>query len=162
MTDDQTGSLREFINGNLRRKHAATIEKISVPRFNGRLVLRCRSLDPKTRLEMSLAATPQEGEQFDVNGLIDGAITALVKSCIASETEIDGVIHDLPPLGVALSQFLGADAECGMAQADEEAAIEVFRDVDDLVEAANDLRLKSEAAGEKVQAEIQGNSEATG
>lgn len=151
------GSLGKYIAGDLRRRHAARVVEVPVPRFNGRLVLHCRTLDPRMRLEMSVAAS-QDGERIDVDGLIAGATTALLGSCEKSSTTMDGVVHDLPPLGMALSQLLGPEAECGSAQSDQEAAIEVFGDEADLVEAANTLREESEVAGDEIVKETVGNS----
>lgn len=164
MAENETGaagSLREYINGDLRKKYAQRVEKIAIPRFNGRLLLRCRTLDPEMRLEMTVAATEaSQGERITAKGLIAGATAALLQSCEGAEATFEGTLHELPKLGISLSRFLGAEADCGLAQTDEEAVIEVFGAADDMVEAANKLRALSEGTAVEVEAEIAGNSEA--
>ena len=157
-TDAAAGSLKAHITADLRAKRQTTIEKIPVPRFNGRLLLRCNTLDDRDWLRMSLDAQAQEDE---VEGLVDAAITALLGSCVGSETKIDGETIDLgKQLGLELSAFLGKDAECGDAQTDAEAVVEIFGGEADIVEAANHLEGRHRSSNSKIADDVVGNSEA--
>lgn len=159
--DAEQGSsnIRSQIVAGMRAKRAQLPVEIPVPRFEGRLVLHCKTLTPRQRLASSLAAQDGTGE-IGVDGLIDGAIMGLAGSLEKATTNIDGQEIVVASSWLQLSQELGAEGECGAAQTDEEAVVEVFGDEAELVHAFDLLGEASQANSEGVVREAVGESEA--
>lgn len=156
MTDP--ASLKAYVTGNLAAKQATTIQKVPVPRFGGRLTLRCRTLADRDLLRLSVDA---EESPDRVEGLIQAAVTSLLQSCEGCETEIDGETVDLDKrLGLELSQYLGEEAGCGSAHTDREAVLEVFGGEVDIVETATKLQQIQALGNAEIAGETVGNSEA--
>lgn len=151
----EPGSLRAYVIGEVEERRESTVERIGIPRFKGRLVLRCHTVHDRDLLRASLEL---EEAKDKVEGLIQGAITALLNSCDGVETDKG---DDLGvKLGVELSQYLGPDVKCGQARDDREAVLEIFGSEADLVSTANKLGFLSEAANEQIEVQIVGNSDA--
>lgn len=156
--DGAPGSLKAHITGEMKERRANTVERVKVPRFNGRLLLRCRTMSDRDLLRMSLDA---EEAPDKVEGLIQAGITALLDTCEGSETVIDGETIDLgAKLGLELSTYLGEDANCGAARDDREAVVEVFGGEADIVETAAKLGQIQTLANAKIAEDIAGNSDA--
>ncbi|HTG23807.1 MAG TPA: hypothetical protein VK681_27485 [Reyranella sp.] len=158
-TEAVLGSLRAHITGDMKAKRASTVEKVAVPRFNGRLILRCRTMSDRDLLRLSLDA--QEADD-QVEGLIDAGITALLNSCEGCETDqvdAQGSPVDLGrALGLELSTYLGEEAGCGQAQDDREAVVEIFGGEADIVETANKLGQLQARANSRIAEDTVGNS----
>lgn len=155
----EPGSLKAYITGEMLEKRATGIERISIPRFNGRLVLRCRTMSDRDLLRLSLDAREADDE---VEGLIEAGITALLNSCEGCETDqtdAEGNPVDLGKrLGLELSTYLGEDAECGQAHDDREAVVEIFGGEADIVETATELGQLQARANRRIADEMVGNS----
>jgi hypothetical protein len=156
-TEQGSSSIRSEIIANMRAKRAQKTVKIPVPRFEGRLVVHCRTLTPRQRLASSLAAQDGTGE-IGVDGLIDGAIMGLGGSLEKATTNIDGQEIIVATTWLQLSQELGPEGECGMAQTDEEAVVEVFGDEAELVHAFDLLGEASQTNTTAVVKETVGES----
>ena len=153
MSDEEIvpGSLQAYITADIRKQHAQEIEKVPVPRFNGRLVLRCQSVDPRTVIRIGLSA---EENPDPVEGVIMAAVEALLASCVGTETDKG---DDLGyPLGAALAGYLGLVKEDEIIS-DREAVLVIFGDESEIVEAAAGLRRFQQAASKKVSENIVGN-----
>jgi hypothetical protein len=165
------GSLQAYILGGIKAKQTATVQKIPVPRFEGRLVVRYHSLPSRELIRISMVAQKypdeatatgaeeREVEQAQVEGLIQASVTALLESCEGCETTIDGVTHDLGvKLGLGLSRMLGEAAECDGAANDREAVFLIFQDEADIVTCANKLRQFQALANARSADDMVGNS----
>jgi hypothetical protein len=156
--DTTGGSLQAYILGGIKAEQTDTIQRIRVPRFDGRLVLRCHSLPSRELLRISMIAQKDADE---VEGLIQASITALLESCEGCETTVDGTTHDLGvKLGLDLAQMLGAAAGCDGAREDREAVCLVFKDEADIVTCANELQQFQALANARSADKMVGNSEA--
>jgi hypothetical protein len=155
----EPGSVKAYILGDIKAKRESVTERVPVPRFNGRVVLRCHSLADRDALRLSLEAEETEDK---VEGLIQAAITALLSSCDGVETDQtgpDGKPVDLGvKLGLELSQYLGPDADCGTARSDREAVVEIFGGEADIVMAANELGSLQQIANVEIEKQVVGES----
>jgi hypothetical protein len=150
----ELGSVRSYILAEQEERRESTVERITIPRLP-RVVLRCHTMHDRDLLAASIE---REENPNKVEGLIQGAIIALLTSCDGVETDKG---DDLGvQLGVQLSQYLGPDAKCGTARTDEEAVLEVFGSEADLVKSAGELETLSTAANEQIEVQIVGNSDA--
>jgi hypothetical protein len=160
--EEEAGTLKAYITSELRSKRAAGVERIPIPRFNGKLVLRCRTVSDRERIGYTVTI---EQAKDKVQGLIEAAVAQLLSTCEGVETDqtgADGQPVDIgQTLGVGLSQYLGPDAECGKAHDDTEAVLEIFGSEADLVEAVAELQTLSGDNNARIEREIVGNSEAT-
>lgn len=157
-TEGAPGSLQAYILGGMKAEQAQTVQKIPVPRFDGRLVVRYHSLPSRELIRISMVA---QNHTDEVEGLIQASITALLGSCEGCETTIDGVTHDLGvKLGLGLSQMLGEGAGCDGAANDREAVCLIFGDEADIVTCANELQQFQALANARAADDMVGNSEA--
>jgi hypothetical protein len=151
-------SLRAYILDGMRVEQEDAIQRIRIPRFDDRLVLRCHSLPSRELIRIGMVA---QNHTDEVEGLIQASITALLKSCDGCETTVDGTTHDLGvKLGLDLAEMLGAAAGCDGAMSDREAVCLIFKDEADIVTCANELQQFQALANARSADEMVGNSEA--
>lgn len=159
MSDEQIvdGSVQGYIRSAMRKSMAREIEKVPVPQFQGKLVLRCQALEPRALIKMGIdvqeAANP-------VDGVIDASVDALLAACVGSESDRG---EDLGvPLGAALATTLGLTEGTQLSldpqAADREAVFLVFGNEAEIVAAANSLQSFQQLVQEKANNEIVGNS----
>lgn len=157
MTDETPGSIQSYISGAIRKRLATEIEKVPVPRFGGRLVLRCQAVDPRTLIRMGLE---QQEADDPVDGVINAAVDGLLAACVGSETDRG---EDLGVrLGAELANTLGLTEGFDAPITDREAVFLVFDDEAEIVEAAASLSRFQELAMNRAGDEIVGKSEPVG
>ncbi len=155
MSDETPGSIQSYINGALRKRLTSEVEKVPVPRFGGRLVLRCQAVDPRTLIRMGLES--QEAAD-PVDGVINAAVDGLLAACVGSETDRG---EDLGvPLGSALAATLGLTENMDVPINDREAVFLIFEDEAEIVEAAASLNRFQELAMRDAGNDIVKNSAA--
>lgn len=153
MPDEQLGSIQSYVLGALREKLAGEIEKVPVPRFGGRLILRCQAVDPRTRIKMGLDSSEADDP---VDGVINASIDGLLAACVGCETDRG---EDLGvKLGVELATQLGLTEGLDFAVSDREAVRLVFEDEAEIVEAAVSLGNFQELAQKKASEDVLGKS----
>ncbi len=147
-------SIRSHIVSAMRAKREQGTVEIPVARFDGRLVLHCRTLTPRERIDTGLAS----GGAQDAEGLILAAMKGLSEALQKATTNIDGQEITVASTWLELSQELGPEGECGAAQNDEEAVLEVFGDEIDLVRASEALEVASGGGDQKAREAVTGES----
>jgi len=153
MPDETPGSVQSYILGALREKVASEIEKVPVPRFGGRLVLRCQAVDSRTRIRMGLETNEADDP---VQGIIDASIDGLLAACVGSETDRG---EDLgAKLGVELATMLGLTEGLEHPVNDREAVYLIFEDEAEIVEAAVSLAKFQDVAQQKASDDVLGKS----
>lgn len=148
------GSIQAYINGDIRKRQTQEVQKLPVPRFNGRLIARYGTVDPRTLIAIGI-----EGEKNpdQVEGLITASVDTLLAACQGTETEIDGETHDLgQTLGAGLAAFLGLEG----AQTDREGVFLIFEDELDIINTANQLKQLQQMANQQITDAVVGKSKA--
>lgn len=151
-------TLKSYITGQMREKREASIERLPIPRFGGRLILRCRTPSDRERLDLSYGVE-RAAKDNEVPALIEGSAKLLLDTCQGVESDRG---EDLGcKLGVELATYLGAEV-CGVPHGDLEATLGVFASEADVVETAGELQNRSGETNVRIEREIAGNSEAAG
>ena len=70
MSDDEItpGSIQAYVTSQIRKGLSTETQKIAVPKFGGRLILKCQAVDARTAIRMSIEAQQDPDE---VEGLIN-------------------------------------------------------------------------------------------
>jgi hypothetical protein len=148
------GSLQAYINAGIAERQADAIQKVPVPRYQGRLVVRYKAIDARSLIRIGIDA---EKNPDEVSGVIDAAVAVLLASCDGCETTMDGETTDLGvKLGTDLTTLLGITE----ILTPEEAVYAVFEDEVAIVNTANQLRQFQQLAGAEITEAVVGNSEA--
>jgi hypothetical protein len=153
------GSLQEYVLGALV-KRSTEIQKLPIPRFGGRLVIRYGQVPPRDLLRLSLQLESAKGDEVD--RLLVSLADALLKACQGTETDKGDDLGK--KLGTDLADYLGVEPPLGewSPEGDREAVFVIFDDDVELVKHANQLRQVAELAQEQAQGELVGNSGAVG
>jgi hypothetical protein len=159
MSEEADGTLKAYIIGQMQEKRAASIERLPIPRFTGRLVLRCRTPSDRDRLAYGYRVERAAEGENAIPALVEGAVKLLLDTCDGVETDRE---EDLGvKLGIGLATYLGPEV-CGVPHDDTEAVLGIFGGEVDVVEAAGELQNRSGATNIAIEREIAGNSEAAG
>ncbi len=153
------GSIQAYITADIKKAQEQEIQKIPIPRFEGRLIVRYKAVDARTLIKIGIDAQKDPDE---VNGVITAAVDSLLATCEGTETDRG---EDLgKPLGADLAAFLGlGEVVSGdPVQGNREGVYLIFDDEFAIVNTSNQLTQFQELANQKVSDNIVGESDAVG
>jgi hypothetical protein len=149
------GSLQAYITSDIKKAQEQEIQKIAVPRFEGRLIVRYKAVDARTLIKIGIDA---QGDPDEVNGVITAAVDALLAACEGTETDRGEDLGKV--LGAELAGFLGLGevVSTDSIQGNREGVFLIFDDEFAIVNTSNQLKQFQQLANQKIGEEIVGNS----